>query len=170
MHKRYAWILIALLLLPLLAAAQETNPTTVILVRHAEKQSDTDNPDLSLDGQIRAQQLIHILGSSEIRGVYTTQYMRTQKTAAPLAAFLKVTPVEIDAAKTDELIKHIFANHKGEVVFVAGHSNTVPEIIAALGAKIPPVEDWEYDNLYIVTVTTPGKATVLRLKYGEVTK
>ena len=170
MQKKIAWIFIVSLLFPLFVSAQDTNPTTVIIVRHAEKQSDTDNPDLSIDGQIRAQQLIHILGSSGIRGVYTSQYIRTQKTAAPLAALLKITPVEIDAAKTDELIKHIFANHKGEVVFVAGHSNTVPEIIAALGAKIPPVEDWEYDNLYIVTVAAPGKAKVLRLKYGEVTK
>ena len=48
-----------------------------------------------------------------------------------------------------------------------GHSNTVPEIVAALAhaSKVPPIGDEEFDTMYVVTVPTIGKASVLRLKY-----
>ncbi len=49
---------------------------------------------------------------------------------------------------------------------VAGHSNTVPGIVAALGATEPAeIPETDYGNLFIVTVTGPGRATALRLQY-----
>src|SRR6267154_2595752 len=60
------------------------------------------------------------------------------------------------------------AQDSGQVVFVAGHNNSVPEIIAALGGPtFPTIPETEYDNLYIVTVYRTGKARVLKLKYGS---
>jgi hypothetical protein len=54
------------------------------------------------------------------------------------------------------------------VVFIAGHNNTVPEIVAALGGPtFPIIPETEFDNLYIVTVYRTGKAKVLKLKYGS---
>ena len=51
---------------------------------------------------------------------------------------------------------------------MAGHNNTVPEIIAALGGPtFPTIPETEYDNLYIVTVYRTGKAKVVKLKYGS---
>ena len=50
--------------------------TTVILVRHAEKNIEPDNPNpaLSPAGLERAQTLVHTLGSSGIAAIYATQY------------------------------------------------------------------------------------------------
>jgi broad specificity phosphatase PhoE len=66
--------------------------------------------------------------------------------------------------------KRILARHRGETVVVVGHSNTVPDIVAALGAtRPPPICDAEYDNLYVVRVPPTGSATVERRHYGVAT-
>ena len=49
-------------------------------------------------------------------------------------------------------------------MLVVGHSNTVPEVMTALGVK-PPVTigDTEFDNLFIVT--TGAQPRMVRLRY-----
>jgi len=64
------------------------------------------------------------------------------------------------------LVARILSENPGGVVVVAGHSNTVPAIVAALGAEEPDeIPETDYDNLFVVTVGGSGNATVLRLKY-----
>ena len=49
-------------------------------------------------------------------------------------------------------------------VLVVGHSNTVPEIVKALGVTAPlKIDDTEYDNLLVVTSATQPQ--LLRLRY-----
>ena len=59
--------------------------TTVILVRHAEKQSEGDDPSLTAAGKERALALVHVLGEMDVAAVYSTPYARTRETAQPLA-------------------------------------------------------------------------------------
>jgi 2,3-bisphosphoglycerate-dependent phosphoglycerate mutase len=144
--------------------------TTVILVRHAEKNTDPGNsdPDLSPAGQARAQELVRMFGDAGINAIYATQYKRTQETVKPLADKLGLAATSIDAKNTAELVKQIRAQHNGQVIFVAGHNNTVPELIAALGGPhLPIIPETEYDNLYIVTIYRVGSAKLLKLKYGS---
>ncbi|MEP6741635.1 MAG: phosphoglycerate mutase family protein [bacterium] len=146
--------------------------TTIILVRHAEKNIDPSNkdPDLSADGQARAQELARMFGDAGIKAIYATQYKRTQQTVRPLADKLGLAPTSVDAKNTAELVRQIRAQHNGEVVFVAGHNNSVPEIIAALGGpQLPIIPETEYDNLYIVTIYKLGSARLLKMKYGSTT-
>ncbi len=143
--------------------------TTVILVRHAEKIIDPNNsdPDLSSDGQARAQELARMFGESGINAIYATQYKRTQESVRPLADRLGLPVSLVDSKKTPELIKQLLSDHRGQTILVAGHNNSVPEIIAALGGPTyPTIPETEYDNLYIVTVYRTGKAKVVKLKYG----
>src|SRR2546423_13341003 len=129
--------------------------TTVIVIRHAEKIIDPNNPDpdLSPAGQARAQELARMFGDAGIKAIYATQYKRTQQTVKPLAEKIGVPATTIDAKNTPELVKQIRAQHNGEVVFVAGTNNTVPEIIAALGGpQLPVIPETEFDNLYVVTI------------------
>ena len=147
--------------------------TTIVLVRHAEKQvgAITDAP-LSPEGEIRASRLSQILGGSEEFGrigkIYVTNTRRTQQTAAGLAQRLGLTPEVVDA-KTDsaELARRAVRENRGHRALIVGHSNTVPEIVAALthAQNVPPMGEEEFDTMYIVTVPTIGKASVLRLKY-----
>jgi broad specificity phosphatase PhoE len=144
--------------------------TTIILVRHAEKNIEPANPDpdLSPAGKARAQELARMFGDAGIKAIYATQYKRTQETVKPLAEKIGVPATTIDAKNTAELVKQIRAQHNGDVVFVAGHNNTVPEIIAALGGpQLPIIPETEFDNLYVVTIYRVGKAKVLKMKYGS---
>jgi len=147
--------------------------TTIVLVRHAEKQvgAITDAP-LSPEGETRASRLTQLLGGSEEFGrigkIYVTNTRRTQQTAAGLAQRLGLTPEVIDA-KTDsaELARRALRENRGHLALIVGHSNTVPEIVAALTRVegVPAMGEDEFDTMYIVTVPTIGKASVLRLKY-----
>jgi broad specificity phosphatase PhoE len=144
--------------------------TTIILIRHAEKNVEPGNADPSLSpaGQARAQELVRMFGDSGIGAIYATQYKRTQQTVKPLADKLGIPITQVDANSSPEVIKQIRARHNGEVVLVSGHNNTVPEIIAALGGpRLPIIPETEFDNLYVVTVYRVGGAKLLKLKYGS---
>lgn len=149
------------------AAAQA--PTIVILVRHAEKAlvpPENKDPDLSAAGQSRAELIKKMFGEAGVTAIYATQFKRTQQTVKPLADKLGVTVTQVEAKKTSDLIKQIRAQNAGQVIFIAGHNNTVPEIIAALGGpKLPIIPETEYDNLFIMTVMSDGSAKLLKLKY-----
>ena len=76
--------------------------------------------------------------------------------------------IAIDAKQSQEVVRRILSDHRGQTVFLAGHNNTVPEIVNLLsGESQPLIPESEFDNLYIVTVYRFGKAKVLKLKYGE---
>jgi broad specificity phosphatase PhoE len=144
--------------------------TTVILVRHAEKIIDPNNsdPDLSPAGQARAQEIVRIFGDTGINAIYATQYKRTQQTVKPLADKLGLPINQVNSKSTADLLTQIRSQNSGQIIFIAGHNNTVPEIIAALGGPtFPTIPETEFDNLYIVTVYRTGKAKVVKLKYGS---
>ena len=144
---------------------------TLILVRHAEKKivpPENKDPDISPAGVARAEELARMFGGSGVTAIYATQYKRTQQTVKPLADRLGLTVNQVEAAKTAELVKQLRARKSGEVIFIAGHNNSVPEIIAALGGpQMPIIPETEFDNLYILTVLSDGSAKLLKLKYGS---
>lgn len=145
-------------------------PTTVILVRHAEKadEPETPNPTLSSAGLERAQILVHVLSQAEISSIYATQYLRTQQTVKPLADRLGLGINQVEARNTEELVKRIKVESRGHTILVAGHSNSVPEIIAALGGEqLPQIPDDQYDDLFVVTIAPWQRVRVLALKYGN---
>ena len=146
--------------------------TTVIIVRHAEKNIEPNNPDpdLSPAGQARAQEIARMFGDSGVQAIYATQYKRTQQTVAPLASRLGLSVTSIDAKQSAELTRRILSNNRGQTVFVAGHNNTAPEIVNMLsGENFPIIPESEYDNMFIVTIYRFGKAKVLKVKYGAAT-
>lgn len=163
--KASLWLLASVLVLPAPAASA----VTVFLTRHAERAGGVgamaDDDPLSPAGRERADLLARMLADAGIRKVFVTEYKRTQETAAPLARKLNVQPTAIAGSKTAALVSAIRAVDSGAVL-VAGHSNTVPEIITALGGPaIPKIAEDEFDNLYVLTIA--GKdVTLTRLHYG----
>src|SRR5882724_2234155 len=145
--------------------------TTVIVVRHAEKNIEPTNPDpdLSPAGQARAQELARMFGGAGINAIYATQFKRTQQTVKPLGDRLGLAASVVEARNTQDLIRQILTVHRGQTVFVAGHNNTAPEIVKALGGgDFPVIPENEYDNMFIVTVYRFGRAKVVKIKYGSV--
>lgn len=178
-RKRARIAIPCLLLVSLLSAnvfsARTSNtappPTVLILVRHAEKQivpPENKDPDISTAGQARAQELARMFEATGVELIYATQYKRTQQTVKPLADKLGLAVNKVEAKKTDELVKEIRARGAGRVIFIAGHNNTVPEIIAAFGGpKLPIIPETEFDNLFILTIQSDGSTKLLKMKYGS---
>ena len=171
--SRILYGLVVVLLIGLLAGGYYfcTRPvTTVILVRHGEKNPDPKEKNALLTpvGEARARELVHVLGSAGISSVYATQVTRTQQTAKPIADQLGLPVTQVEATNTPELVRQIKSKPAGSVILVVGHTNSLPEVIEALGAgKVPTIPETEYDNLFVVTLYRFGKAKLVRLKYGN---
>lgn len=168
--RRTCLLLLFLLLFPL--AAQAAEPTTIVLVRHAEKQLGVgDDPPLTAAGEDRANLLVHMLGTLPFDAVYSTDLRRTLATAKPLAEALgvEITKVKPDEGHMDRIVESIRKEHAGGTVLISGHSNTVPGLIERLGVAEPPmIEDYDYDNLFIVVLSTDG-AQLVHVQFGEPT-
>jgi broad specificity phosphatase PhoE len=148
--------------------------TTIIFVRHAEKEANgDDDPGLSEAGRRRVAELTRQLVDADvvagIDAIYATPFRRSQETAQPLAQALHLPINNYDAADSETVLETILKNHKGKIILVIGHSNTLPELIANLGAskKVPPIDELEYDNIYIISIPWFGKTKTIRLRYGE---
>lgn len=170
--RRLVFVLLFLLSFSSLALAA-SGDTTIIVIRHAEKaQDDPKDPSLSEAGIARGQALAKVLADHPLSAGYATQYRRTQLTAEPAlqARGLKVQllPVTMDNASGygDALAKLIRSQHRGQTVLVVGHSNTVPGIVLALsGVTIAPIEESEFDRIYVITLPHRGKPALLALRY-----
>jgi phosphohistidine phosphatase SixA len=137
--------------------AERPPATTVILVRHAEKVSESRDPDLSARGQERARQLARQLAGLAPAALYATEYKRTQQTLAPLAKQLGVRCQVHPGRDSAGLAQKIRDEHAGQVVVVAGHSNTVPAIAAALGAPAGSFrKKTAYDDLVLISLDDRG--------------
>jgi 2,3-bisphosphoglycerate-dependent phosphoglycerate mutase len=147
--------------------------TTIIFVRHAEKAAMPEaDPGLNDAGVRRVTELTRQLVDADVvagvDAIYATPFLRSQETARPVADALDLPINTYDAADTELVLETILKNHKGKIILIVGHSNTVPVLIANLGAskKVPPIHEDEYDNIYIVSIPWFGKTKTIRLRFG----
>jgi broad specificity phosphatase PhoE len=173
--KTLALLLLGCLLLQgsALFAQKSAGPTTIILVRHAEKDTMKTDPPLTPRGWERARLLGRILGASGARSTHSTQYRRTSETVAPLDSALGIANEVIEAnpdsleAYARRLAKHLLSAHRGETTVVASHSNVIPLILRALGiTERVEISDADYDNLFVVTAAGKGTPALVRLQMG----
>jgi broad specificity phosphatase PhoE len=187
--RRGSWIASSrrLLIATLLAAASGCahaavpasagGATLVVVVRHTERSSDDPaDPSLSASGRDRADELRRVLGGSDVAAIYVTQYRRTRDAGAPLAAALGIEPTvrPIDASNaatySSDLAREILRLHAGRSVVVIGHSNTVPEMVEALGGgKIEPIPESEYDRMYVIVIDQGDRVRLVAPSCGAPT-
>jgi len=167
--------LLAVAILALVASAPEARAQTIVyLVRHAEPElpamgaEATRDPVLNMAGRERAHALVHVLRQAGITDILSTDYHRTQETVAPLAEALGLTVKSYDPRALDALAARLKAT-PGRYV-VAGHSNTTPQLVAALGGEPgePINESYEFDRLYQVVIGKDGSVTTTLLRYGPI--
>jgi broad specificity phosphatase PhoE len=155
---------------PAAPAEATTALTTVIVVRHAEKVDNSEDPALSPVGQARAAALAVALRDAGVHAIYTTQYQRSRDTAAPLARLLGLSPVVVEtggpAAEHGQAVAaRVLGQEPGRTVLVVGHSNTVPAIVRGLGAAdVGSIADDEYRDLFIVKIAGSG-VRLIRAQY-----
>ncbi len=147
-------------------AQTSAQTTTVYVLRHAEKRADQgDDPDLTREGRNRARSLVRQLVNEKIDRIYATEYRRTQLTVLPLAVRLSLPIVQRHAADVAELATAI-RGHAGETIVVSGHSNTIPELLAALGVTEPiEIPDEQYGDLFVVRISNHS-VVLERSHYG----
>lgn len=153
-------------------AVAQAGETLVLIVRHAEKATAEPDTELSEAGHARARALADALEHAGVQAVLATERRRTRQTAQPLADRLGLS-VEVvglaggadaHAAAVAEAIR---TRHRGRVVLVAGHSNTVARIVAALGGpRLPDLCESEYANLFVLRLQADGTARLVRARYG----
>jgi broad specificity phosphatase PhoE len=146
--------------------------TTVIVVRHAEKETgDAVDPKLSAAGSARAQLLARMFGVADGPGrldaIYVSNTSRSRLTAAPLAERLHL-PVSVAAGNDARaLARRALREHAGGRVLIVAHLDTLPAIVASLSGNddIPNLDAQDYGVIYVVTVPRIGHANLLRLNY-----
>ena len=161
-------ILIALLLALLPATAfAEPAAQPVYVLRHLNTPAGEPDPDLLPEGRAAAIELADLMETDRFQGagrpvaIYVSDYKRTRQTAAPTAARLALNLTVYDPRDTAGLIARVRAE-TGPVIIV-GHSNTVPDIVAALGGERPaPLSHPDFGDLWVVA---PGGATT-KLRIG----
>src|SRR5712691_3138540 len=137
----------------------------VVIVRHAEKAaSGGKDPDLSAAGRERAEALARILKDSGITAIFTSEFKRTQETAAPTATSAHVTPTVVAAKDTAGLVAKLHQLNGNALV--VGHGDTIPNIIKSLGINSSiNIPDADYSELFIVTLG--DKPQLFRLHYSS---
>jgi len=173
--RRAALLLVIALTLsvpPRPLAAQE-EPIVIYLVRHAERADDegpvdpalASDPPLSEAGARRAEELAEVLGPVRPTHVHSTDYVRTRQTAAPLA---EATDLGVELYEPADLAG--FARRLRStpgIHVVVGHSNTTPDLVEELGGSPgDPIDELEYDRIYVVYVLPGGATGSAVFRYG----
>src|SRR5438128_1645662 len=156
---------LALFLLVFVSISTASAQPVVVIVRHAEKAANGGNdPDLSSTGRARADELARILKDSGITAIFTTEFKRTQETAAPTATSTHVTPTVVAAKDTAALVTKLHQLNGNALV--VGHGDTIPNIVKALGINSSiNIPDADYSELFIVILG--DKPELFRLHYPD---
>jgi len=105
-----------------------------------------------------------MLKDAGISAIYVTEFKRTQQTAAPLAKALGITVTTLPAKDNAALVAKLRASNGNALV--VGHSDTIPDLIKALGISEPiNIAENDYDNLFAVVLDE--KPHLIRLHYRE---
>ena len=127
-------------------------PKAVYLFRHAEKQiiKGEDNPELTIAGFSRSNALAKAMADITPGLIYSSEYTRTQQTVAPLAKQWG-SDIIIQTAKDPEAQVEAALSNCNKHVIIAGHSNTIPNLISLFGVMDEiAIEDNQYGDLFII--------------------
>jgi broad specificity phosphatase PhoE len=148
------------------------NSTTIVVIRHAEKEASVAvDPPLSPAGEARAALLSrmfgNIKGAGRLDAIYISPTLRSRLTAAPLAARLAILPIEAPQDDPKGLARRVLRENSGRRVLVVGHLDTVPEIVSMLAGRndVASIDEQDFGEMYIVTVPRIGHANLVRMNY-----
>jgi phosphohistidine phosphatase SixA len=134
-------------------------------VRHAEKESEGEDPGLTEEGLARAEALAERMRDVPLTAIYATDLVRTQLTVAPTAEAHGL-PVETSFDPEDALALHLLCTHGGDTVLHAGHSYTLPDLFDALGVT-DDLDVSGYGQLFVLRVAPDESVTAVEEHFGE---
>ena len=124
---------------------------TIYLVRHAEKQSDSNDPLLTECGIERSESFRTLFQSVTLEAVYSTDYKRTQSTALPTATDQGLSIQSYDPQALRRIAEELIRNEQDALV--VGHSNTTAVLAGLLvGEEMGSFDESIYNRVYQVVV------------------
>nr|WP_297348052.1 histidine phosphatase family protein [uncultured Glaciecola sp.] len=138
----------------------EVPGSVIFLIRHFEKKSTDANakqnkdPELTTQGQARAQLLASFLADKNVTTVFSTNYKRTIQTATPTAKQNGSSVTFYNPRDLADLALQLQAmstKGKGNILIV-GHSNTTPQLLKLLGGPDKPLSENDYGDLFYLTI------------------
>lgn len=158
--------------------SQPGTTTTIILVRHAERDEGLD-PPINAEGEVRADALADALEDNGVTAIFVPDQLRNRQTAEPLAERLGLEMNLIPAVRlldtrtlADDFVTEVLADHAGGIVLWVGNtgpevgeqSGNLQEIYARLGGTgSPPIR---YQDLYIAVIDDQGGVHFIKTEYG----
>ena len=141
--------------------------STVVIVRHAEREESGVDPGLTPEGLARADHLAQVLKHTKPDLFVVSSFRRTLQTLQPLIDLNPSTPWErVD--EPEDVVARLNRLSQGSLAIVAHHSYTIHEILAGLGIEDSSdidVDDENFDN-FIIVMRPPGqKPQLLHLTY-----
>ena len=147
-------------------AQKEHRNLTIILLRHAEKDAspsaDKVNPELSADGKLRAAKLVKIVNKYKPDAIYSSDFIRTRETVAPLA-LKRGLNVQIYDHRNLKALAELILSGKIKRLVIVGHNTTTPALVNLLigQEKYKALAETEYDKIFVVKIkrrkTKPNK-------------
>jgi len=153
--KSIIFLLLGACLFTFAAGEVPAQKKTVILLRHAEKdlspEQNSSDPELSAAGKERAQRLLRALKKYRPFAIYSSNYIRTRATAAPLAEKYKITVQIYDPRKLSDIAAAVTESNARRIV-VVGHNNTTSALTNLLigEKKFKDLLETEYDKIFIL--------------------
>ena len=136
---------------------------TIYLIRHSEKDLLSENqldPPLTTCGVERSEYLASFFEDINIKNIYTTNYLRTIKTAMPTTLSKKLS-INYYESKNLKLFSEELLNSKQNSI-VVGHSNTTPILAGLLtGIDMNPIDENIYNRIYKVIISQNNKKLFL---------
>jgi 2,3-bisphosphoglycerate-dependent phosphoglycerate mutase len=162
-------LLFCLLLSNFSAFAQKTKIWIVMHAETADPSATNKDPDLNMDGQNRAKELIKALKHEKIQNIYVDNQKAALQTANPLAYKVKILArVYTDSVRG--LAAKIIKNFEGTNMLVVANYNNVIPLIQALGVSTPfeEISSDDHDLLFAITLhSNSDKSDLFVSHYGK---
>ena len=151
-------------------AAAQSKSKTIILVRHAEKDTsetaDSRDPELSAEGRSRSERLTKLLRRYRPGAVYSSNFKRTRDTVEGISQHRK-KPIQVyDPRDPKKLVGEVMASGTKRFV-ISGHSNTIPPLANLLIGKelFKELDESEYGTIWIIRLKEGRQPKIEILSY-----
>ncbi len=143
--------------------------THIFCVRHAEKEDDLRDPELSAMGDARAEHLGRIMAEAGLDAVYSSPTRRSKLTAEPVQRRGMLEQVVIYEPEEQEVwLLELLAESKGKKYLIVGHQHTIPQLLNQLkggGFDFDYIPGHDYGRFYIAATKGIGETEILELRY-----
>jgi len=143
-----------------------------LLIRHADIDGPALNdPSLRGRGNARAEEFARVVSifatnARRLKVIYASEAKRTQETVQPLSIATGIPITVVKAKCTDTLADRILSEADA-IVVIAGHSNTIPPLIQALGGPLGlTIREREFDRLFALGFAGSSETQCVEMRYG----